>query len=457
MDMIADPPRDESVPVAPTAPAAAVTPLPAASPVAPAGGGRTHRRTDLVQQVGAELAGSLSVRRVVLRLLSLMAPATEDAFADWMAIGVLDASIGTVTLYGGLDHQAARLATLDRQHHGALVDLIGSDVTETIHVGADPRLPDALDTVVPQRDLADEVRRMRPAEILVCPLSARGTGVGFLLLARGSGGGFPGEDVTVAREVAGRFAMALDSARLYEDRARVASVIERSLRPAALPQLPYLDLASSFRPAAEHLQVGGDFYDAHAHQDGCVVVLGDVCGKGIEAAVLTGQARQTIRTAALFDKRPTTLLATLNEVLCEDGSERFVTAVCVAVHPEPDGSLSLEVATAGHPAPLVVRADGTVEELVVQGRLAGVTPGIGYESTAARLEPGDLMLLFSDGIYEARGSADLYGMDRLVRLISKYPGVLPSVLCEAIEREVVEHLGGQAHDDITMVALAARS
>lgn len=415
-----------------------------------------RRRAHLAQAVSVELAGSLSVRRIVLKLLALLAPATGTPFADWMVVGVLDAAYGTVTLYGGLDQQASVLATVDRQQHGALVDLVGSDVTESIHVGTDTVVPDALDTVVPHPGLAGEVRAMRPAEVLVCPLSARGAGVGFLLLARGNGGGFPPEDVALAQQVASRFAMALDAARLYEDRARVATVIERSLRPAALPELPYVSLASSFRPAAEHLQVGGDFYDVHAHDEGCVVVLGDVCGKGIEAAVLTGQARQTIRTAALFDNSPARLLATLNDVLCDEASERFVTAVCVGVRPLDDGSLALDVATAGHPSPLVVRADGTVEELPVHGRLAGVTPGVAYESVPAVLAPGDLMLLFTDGIYEARGSVDIYGMDRLVHLVSGYAGSLPQVLCEAIERAVVDHLGGLAHDDITMLALGPR-
>lgn len=414
-----------------------------------------QRRVDLAQSVAVELAGSLSVRRIVLKLLGLLAPGTGTPFADWTVVGVLDAAQGTVALHGGLDHQASVLTTVDRHVHGALVDLIGSDVTESIHVGLGD-LPDALATVVPDAGLAAEVRGMRPAEVLVCPLSARGAGIGFLLLSRGHGGGFPPEDVALARQVADRFAMALDAARLYEDRARVATVIERSLRPSALPDLSYVALASSFRPAAEHLQVGGDFYDVHPHDGGCVVVLGDVCGKGIEAAVLTGQARQSIRTASLFDTAPETLLGALNEVLCDDQSERFVTAVCATVRPEDDGSLSLDVATAGHPAPLVVRANGTVEELAVHGRLAGVTPGNVYTSVPARLEPGDLMLLFTDGIHEARGSGEIYGTDRLARLMSKYAGVLPQVLCEAIEQDVVDHLGGLAHDDITMLALGPR-
>jgi serine phosphatase RsbU (regulator of sigma subunit) len=414
-----------------------------------------QRRADLGQAVAVELAGSLSVRRLVLKLLGLLAPASESAFADWMVVGVLDAADGTVVLYGGLDRQSTVRASVDRQEHGALVDLVGSDVPESIHVTGD-EVPDALGSVLPHAALAAEVRRMGPAEVLLCPLSARGAGIGFLLLARGNGGGFPAEDVALARQVADRFATGLDAARLYEDRARVATVIERSLRPAALPELPYVTLASSFRPAAEQLQVSGDFYDVHAHDDGCVVVLGDVCGKGIEAAVLTGQARQSIRTAALFDRTPATLLATLNEVLCDERSERFVTAVCAAVRPEADGSLALDVASAGHPAPLVLRSDGSVEELAVHGRVAGVTAGMSYESVPARLAPGDLMLVFSDGIYEARGTRELYGMERLVQLMSKHAGVPPRVLCDAIDHDVVDHLGGLAHDDITMVALGPR-
>ncbi|HEU4567703.1 MAG TPA: SpoIIE family protein phosphatase [Marmoricola sp.] len=413
-----------------------------------------RRRADLAHAVGLELAGSLNVRRIVLRMLSLLVPEKGSGFADWAMVGMLDPVHGTLALHGGHDRQARSVVSFDRERHPTLVEVTTSGGSISVQV-ADAETDD-VDAVIPDEALREEARSLRPAEVLVCALHARGHAVGVLALLRGGGGGFPREDVVLAEQLASRFAMALDSARLYEDRAQVAAAIEKSLRPPALPELAYADLAAAFRPAAEHLQIGGDFYDAHAGDEDCVVVLGDVCGKGVDAAVLTGRARQSIRTAVHFDRRPATVLSTLNTVLYEGSSDRFVTVACARLRPGPAGSVTAEVAVAGHPPPLVLRADGTIEEVPARGRLAGVLPDVEYDDVTVRLRPGDTMLMFSDGIYEARGRDDIYGMERLRAALVPYAGCGPAVVCQAVEQAVVQYLAGHAHDDMTMLAVSAR-
>lgn len=417
---------------------------------------RARRRADLAHAVALELAGSLNVRRLVLRMLSLLVSESGAGFADWAMVGTLDPVHGSLTLHGGVDPQLRRTVPFTRDRQPTLMEVTISGRSASVRVADDERVADGVDAVIPDDQLRAEARRLRPAELLVCALHARGHAVGVLVLLRGNGGGFPAEDVALAEQLASRFAMALDSARLYEDRAQVAAAIEKSLRPAELPELPHAAMAASFRPAAEHLQLGGDFYDAHPGDDDCVVVLGDVCGKGVEAAVLTGRARQSIRTAVLFDRRPGAVLSTLNTVLHEGRSERFVTVVCARLRPAADGSLTVEVAVAGHPPPLVLRTDGSIESVPASGRLAGVFPDMQYDETSVRLHPGDTMLLFSDGIYEARGLDDIYGMERLREAMRPYAARGPEVLCQAVERAVSEHLAGQAHDDMTLLAVSAR-
>jgi serine phosphatase RsbU (regulator of sigma subunit) len=281
--------------------------------------------------------------------------------------------------------------------------------------------------------------------------------VGVRVLVRGANGGFPAEDVALGEEIAGRVAMALDSARLYEERAHVVSVLRRSLRPPRLPQIPGVRLSSFFRPAAEHLEVSGDFYDVHGSEDDWLVVLGDVCGKGAEAAMLTGLTRQSIRTAAYFDRRPSGVLAALNAVLYEEQSDRFVTVVCARVRPGARaGSLRVDLAVGGHPPPIIVRGDGTVEEVDVAGRLSGVLPDLDYEDVAVELGVDDTMVMFSDGIYEARGRDGVYGLDRLQRLLRSFAGTGPEAIVQAVEQDVVEHLSGHPHDDMTLLALTSR-
>ena len=410
-------------------------------------------RHDVGQILDIELSGSLNVRRTVLRILET----ARSRFADWAVLVLVDPRHPTFSLYGGHDARFAvdvrpqgPTPVLSRVIRHGQHELLSVDETSAPH--------DALTALVPHEGLRDEAASLRPADVLALPLTARGTPTGALVLVRRSGRGFDDTEVTLLGQFAARAALALDSARVYEDHARVTRVLEDSLRPPGLPAIPGVEVATSFRSSAEHLEIGGDFFDAHGADDDWIVVLGDVCGKGVDAAVLNSRARQSIRTAARFDRSPGRILSTLNEVLYDDASDKFVTVVCARLRPQPDGTVTAQVAVAGHPAPLVVRSDGTVEQPSVSGRLAGVIRHDDrYEEVGFELGPGDAMVLFSDGIYEAKGAdGRLYGMDRLRQVVSRYAGAGAVAMCEAIEQDVVEHLQGFAHDDMTALVVAPR-
>jgi serine phosphatase RsbU (regulator of sigma subunit) len=338
------------------------------------------------------------------------------------------------------------------------VDLLGlgrvlrTGSTELLHVGCDGDAEADLARMIPHPRLVSEAATMRPADLLGVGLTARGTTIGALVMVRGQGRGFDVEDVALAERVATHAAMALDSARLYEERGRIASVLQRTLRPPSLPEIDGVRLAARYRPAAEHLDVGGDFYDVHGGGDDWLLALGDVCGKGVEAAALTGRTRQSIRTAACFDRRPEVLLGALNTVLFDEHTRQFVTVVCARMR-RCQGHLEFDVAAAGHPAPIVLRAGGRVEQVDVYGTAAGMVADVEYGTVGVRLDPGDTMLMFTDGIDEAFGADGHYGVDRLLALLPAYAGAGPEVICEAIEQSVVEHLDGRAHDDIALLAV----
>ncbi|MEY8016280.1 PP2C family protein-serine/threonine phosphatase [Mycobacterium servetii] len=174
----------------------------------------------------------------------------------------------------------------------------------------------------------------------------------------------------------------------------------------------------------------------------------------MEAAALTGCARQSLRTAAYFDRRPAAVLAALNSVLDESISMPFVTVLCTRVRPNPDGThADVELATAGHPAPIIVRADGGVEQAEVYGTAAGVVSEMAYGAVSLRLHRGDTMLLFTDGIDEARGDDGQYGTERLHALLPTYAGASPEIICEAVEQDVIEYLDGRRHDDMALLAV----
>ena len=409
-------------------------------------------RHDLGQILDVELSGSLNLRRTVMRILEV----TRSRFADWAVLVTADPRSESLTLYGGGDLGYA--ATLRRDVSAELLlRVIGAGQHELLSVDQEAAPFDALTALLPVEELRAQAAALRPADVLALPMAARGGTLGALVMVRRSGRGFAPTDVALLGRFADRAALALDSARIYEDHARVARVLEESLRPPGLPVVPGVEIATSFRAAAEHLEIGGDFYDVHGDDGSWLVVLGDVCGKGVDAAVLNSRARQSIRTAARYDRSPGRILSTLNDVLYDDASDKFVTVVCALVSPRDDGSVLVQVAVAGHPAPLVVRADGEVEQPAVTGRLAGVIRHDDpYEEVGFELLPGDAMVLFSDGIYEAKGPRGLYGMDRLRKVLARYAGSGAVPMCEAIEQDVVEHLGGHGHDDMTALVVSPR-
>lgn len=168
---------------------------------------------------------------------------------------------------------------------------------------------------------------------------------------------------------------------------------------------------------------------------------------------MTGRARQSIRTAWHFDRRPQVVLDALNHVLYGERTREFVTVVCARMGREADGRLVVDIAAAGHPAPIVLRVDGRVDQVDVRGTAVGMVAEVQYRPVTVHLEPGDTMLMFTDGIDEAMGADGLYGVDRLVALLRGYAGADPNVVCDAIEQDVLEYLDGRPHDDIALLAV----
>lgn len=412
-----------------------------------------EQRRGLMESIEVNLAGSLNYRRTVLRVLSLIRP----AIADWAALVMPDNRTGGLEVHGGDDVAFTEVVPRSVIDGLATDRVLRTGHRELLHFGfgadATGSAEHGLFGIIAHPRLGEQVDALRPADVLLLGLTARGATVGVLMMTRGQGRGFDDDEVAFAERVAARAAVALDSARLYEERARVASVLQRSLRPPALPEAGDMRLAARYRPSAEHLEIGGDFYDVYGADGDWLLALGDVCGKGVEAAALTGQTRQSLRTAAYFDPRPAVVLGALNHVLWEQGSEQFVTVVCARVRTSADGGADVEIAVAGHPAPIVLRAGGGVEQVEIFGTAIKLAPQAKYRTATLRLERGDTLLMFTDGVDEARGADGFYGVDRLTALLPAYAGAAPDVVCEAIEQDVIEFVDGGPHDDIALLAV----
>jgi serine phosphatase RsbU (regulator of sigma subunit) len=291
---------------------------------------------------------------------------------------------------------------------------------------------------------------------IVVPMTTRGRTLGALTWVNGrSGRRFDEQDVELAHELARRCATAIDNARLYSDRSYIARTLQQSLLPVELPDIPGIETAARFRPTGEGNEVGGDFYDVFETGDrGWTVVMGDVCGKGPDAAAVTALARYTLRAAAMRERLPSRILQLLNEAMLRQRDDRRFCTVAYAYLEKLDRGARAGISTGGHPLPLVLRADGSVEPVGAPGTLLGVVPDPNLEDRAVRLEPGDSLVFFTDGVIENRADSNgVLDERRLAELVATCAGSGPDAIAARIEDAAVMSQNGSPRDDIAVLVL----
>jgi serine phosphatase RsbU (regulator of sigma subunit)/DNA-binding transcriptional MerR regulator len=303
-------------------------------------------------------------------------------------------------------------------------------------------------------------------ELMVLPLAARARVLGVLCLVRPVCDPRSTPEIeALALEFAGRAALAVDNAQLFAQRSYVAAKLQESLLPAELPELPGLELAAKYVAAEQLAEVGGDFYDVFPVNEDAgqwAVVIGDVAGRGVDAAGVTGLARHTLRAVA-GDLAPAAALRRLNEVLrAAAETDRFATVALLRLDlaPDqagPDGTPSSDVtgtfSSAGHCLPLLLREGGELEVLEAPGTLLGVLDTVRLSETRLRLAPGDLLLLYTDGVVEARGVDGLFGEERLAELVADCAGWPADAVVERVVDAVARYRTTAAADDMAVLAL----
>ncbi len=231
----------------------------------------------------------------------------------------------------------------------------------------------------------------------------------------------------------------------------VARTLQRTLLPPDLPTIPGLVLEAAFQPAGEGTDLGGDFYDAvQVADDEWLVVVGDVSGKGVEAAAVTALARHSLWAAAARSEGPCDIIATLNSVLLHHHTERYLTVIALGLRHE-DGRWTATVCVGGHPLPLLVR-DGIVEEIGHHGSLVGLFEDPAFREASHDLEAGDVIVLYTDGITEGRRDGEQFGDARLVASVRRHVGG-EAPMAEAILAEALAYQGGRAADDAAVVTI----
>jgi serine phosphatase RsbU (regulator of sigma subunit) len=246
-----------------------------------------------------------------------------------------------------------------------------------------------------------------------------------------------------------------DARALAATTAELAATLQESLLPAELPEVPGLSVAARWRPGRGGTRVSGDFYDVFPLPAGrWGVIVGDVVGHGARAATLAAVARYTTRTLAVLQASPRRVLSGLNDTVLNRGeTERFLSAIYLTLKKKAEG-LDVRLARGGHPSALLRRVDGTVEHIEAPGALLGCMTDPGLTDVRLRLAPGDLLLLYSDGVTEARHGPVEYGELRLRTLLAA-TDPFADVVVDAVISAVLAHTSGEFADDITVVALVA--
>jgi serine phosphatase RsbU (regulator of sigma subunit) len=289
---------------------------------------------------------------------------------------------------------------------------------------------------------------------LCVPLLEGDQSYGTLTLARRSDDG-PLEvaELGVVEELGEQLALTVKVERMFLRRSEVADVLQASLLPRDLPSIPGIEVAATCVPATEDVDVGGDFYDVYDSPGGWGVALGDVCGKGEEAAAVAAMARHTIRALAHSEADPVQVLDRANDVMCaQPDTDRFVTA-CV-VHLRRRGrTVSVSVGSAGHPGAVLVRRDGRTQQLAGGGLPLGLFGDAEAGGERVRLEPGDTLVLYSDGVTDARGREGGYFGDRLTSELAVLAGKPADRMVSAVQEMILEFSEGSLRDDMTMLAV----
>ncbi|MCM0674884.1 SpoIIE family protein phosphatase [Micromonospora phytophila] len=293
-----------------------------------------------------------------------------------------------------------------------------------------------------------------PMEGFGVPLIARGQRLGTLAVGRHQRHRHDPDEVAVLEDVARRAALAIENARIHAERRRVAQTLQQSLLPPVLPLVDGIGFAAEYVPTGDDADVGGDFYDVVPLPDGrWLVVIGDVSGKGVQAAAVTGLVRDVIRVLVGDGKPLPEALARLNETLVERGGGRYCTLALAAVGPGDGDQLDVSLHLAGHDRPVLLRSGGGASFVGAGGTALGLLDSITSPTAEIPLAPGDSLIFYTDGVTERRRGRELFGTDRLRDAAAPLAGYSADVVAARLRSTAIGFSVEAPRDDIAILVL----
>ena len=288
-------------------------------------------------------------------------------------------------------------------------------------------------------------------------LRSAGRPLGMLEVEDRAERAFSARDELILAQLGQVASVAIAKTQAYTRERHIAQVLQRSLLPPTLPAVPELACAVRFIAAGEGIEVGGDFYDFFRARNSVAALIGDVCGKGPEAASVTALARHTLRAAAAYEARPSAVLELLHRALREARDDgRFCTVAYCELEPRPGGA-RMTLACGGHPLPLVLRRSGAVEPVGQLGTLLGTDVEPALTDVEVDLAEGELVVLYTDGVTEVRaGRQEIFGFRDLAELLGRCAGLAADTVAERVQSAVLEAASGRPRDDIALLVFGPR-
>jgi len=408
------------------------------------------QRAEALQRVGSAIAGRLELQEIVQLATDSARELTPASFGAFFYNVVSDAGEAYM-LYtlSGVERSAFERFPMPRNTAIFAPTFNGETNVRLDDVLADPRYGHS----APYHGMPEGHLPVR-SYLAVPVIKSDGEVVGGLFFGHPEPGMFSAEDERMVEGIAAQSAIAIENARLYQERTRTAQTLQRALLPPHLPEVPGLELGVVYEAAGEGTAAGGDFYDIFPIGNGtwCFVV-GDVCGTGAEAAAVTGLARHTIRslTRAGFPIAPT--LERLNAAILDEGERsRFLTLVGGTFR--RDGArVRLSAVNAGHPAPFVVSTDRSVRRLGSAQTLLGVSDRVTYVAEDHVLEPGELMVALTDGVLERRNGSRMLEDSGVATDLARAGHLPAQAIAERLRRLAVDFADSPQSDDIAILAL----
>jgi len=405
-----------------------------------------------------ELARSLDYQQTLGAVARLAVP----AIADWCAVDVL---AGEELERVAVEHVDPARVALAREVQERYPPDPRSD-TGVYGVLRDRQAElyrDIPDELLVQAAVDDEhlelLRSVGLRSAMLAPMTLRDRVLGVIsFVSAESGRRFDEHDLALAEDLALRAAAAVENARLFQTASSTARTLQTSLLPPVLPELPGIELAAAYQPAGSGLEVGGDFYDVFGTTDDqWYLVIGDVCGKGPEAAAVTARARYTIRAAAVRRRSPAAILRWLSDAMIQqsDDGDRFCTIACAHLDLSR-APARVTVACGGHPLPVLVRADRSTEELGAPGTLLGLVPRPELQDRTAELHEGDTLVLYTDGLAEADAPTRVWSPAEIAAAARDAAGGPVATTVHALVRAMIGSVPS-VRDDVAVLALRAAS